>query len=68
MIRSAAKADASAICAIYNYIVLKTPVTFEEDAVTEEDIATRITEVQSGLPWLVGVSEGSLLGYAYASR
>jgi len=68
MVRSATKSDASAICAIYNHYVLNTPVTFEEEVVTKEDMAARIAKVQSGYPWLVAEREGIVVGYAYASR
>ena len=60
--------SASAICGIYNHYILNTSVTFEEETVTAEDMAARIEKVQSGLPWLVAEREGSVIGYAYASR
>jgi len=69
MIRAAAEADAEAIAYIYNYYVTDTIVTFEEDPVTESEIARRIDLVQSaGLPWLVAEENGEILGYAYATQ
>jgi L-amino acid N-acyltransferase YncA len=67
MIRSAHISDAAAICAIYNYYVRNTTVTFEEEAVQPEEMAARITEVTEKFPWLVYEAEGKVVGYAYAS-
>jgi phosphinothricin acetyltransferase len=69
MIRQATTADAAAIAAIYNHYVLNSSVTFEELAVSTEQMAERIDQVQSdGLPWLVLEQNGELLGYAYATK
>jgi phosphinothricin acetyltransferase len=68
MIRPAHSADAPAIAAVYNHYVLHTPITFEEEAVSGDEIAARLQEVQAGLPWLVAEREGVVIGYAYASR
>ncbi|WP_127025947.1 arsinothricin resistance N-acetyltransferase ArsN1 family B [Rheinheimera mangrovi] len=69
MIRSATSADATAIAAIYNHYVLNTSVTFEEEAVSTEQMAERIGQVKAdGLPWLVLEQSGELLGYAYATK
>ena len=68
MIRPATLADAAALAAIYNHYVLNTPVTFEEDAVTAEEMAGRITEVQQSANWFVEAEDGNILGYAYAGK
>ncbi len=69
MIRQATTADAAAIAAIYNHYVRNTSVTFEEQAVTTEQMAERIVQVQAdALPWLVLEQNGELLGYAYATK
>jgi phosphinothricin acetyltransferase len=69
MLRAATPADAAAIAAIYNHYVLNTIVTFEEEAVTADEIASRIREVQgAGIPWLVCEEGGRVLGYSYASK
>ncbi len=69
MLRDATPADAAAIAAIYNHYVLHTIVTFEEEAVTADEIAARIREVQgAGIPWLVWEENGRVLGYTYASK
>jgi len=68
MIRSALLADAPAVAAIYNHYVANTVVTFEEEPVTDQDMAGRIAEVQAVLPWLVFERNNRVVGYAYASR
>jgi phosphinothricin acetyltransferase len=69
MIRPATKTDAEAIARIYNHYVLNTTITFEEQAVSVEDMVGRIAEAGSNsLPWLVLEQDGEVLGYAYASK
>ena len=68
MIRPALPFDAEAIARIYNYYILNTVITFEEQVVAPQTIAERLQEVRAaGLPWLVAESSGTLVGYAYAS-
>jgi L-amino acid N-acyltransferase YncA len=69
LLRPASAADAEAIARIYNYYVLDTVITFEEEPVSESTMATRVAEVQdSSLPWLVAELESTVVGYAYASK
>ena len=69
MIRPAQSADAEAIARIYNYYVLNTVISFEEQVVTIQAMVERIREVGSlPLPWLVAELPGGVVGYAYASR
>ena len=69
IIRPVAAADAEAIARIYNYYILNTVITFEEDPISAEDMAVRIAETQGlPLPWLVAVVEGAIVGYAYARK
>jgi phosphinothricin acetyltransferase len=68
-IRSATPQDAARICAIYNHYVTTTTISFEEDAVGEQEMAQRIADVAAaGLPWLVLEVDGVLAGYAYATK
>jgi L-amino acid N-acyltransferase YncA len=67
-IRDALSSDAEAICAIYNPHIRETIVTFEEVAVTLEEMRGRIANVSAILPWLVAERDGGILGYAYAGR
>ncbi|PIR16241.1 MAG: phosphinothricin acetyltransferase [Elusimicrobia bacterium CG11_big_fil_rev_8_21_14_0_20_64_6] len=68
-IRTATLSDAGAITGIYNHYILNTVVTFEEQAIKTADIRKRMKQVAGdALPWLVAESEGSVVGYAYASK
>src|SRR4051794_14908975 len=68
MIRPASLSDAAAICGIYNHYVVNTPITFEEETVSVDEMAERIRDTVSALPWLVYEEGGTILGYAYASK
>jgi len=69
MIRSVTNNDAEQVAKIYNYYVLNTAVTFEEQAVTSAQMAQRFDEISdAGLPWLVIEADGELVGFAYASN
>ena len=67
-IRDVLPSDADAICAIYNPHVRETIVTFEEVAITAEEMRGRIANISAILPWLVAERDGEILGYAYAGR
>jgi phosphinothricin acetyltransferase len=68
-LRFASSADAASICAIYNPYVATTAITFEEEAVTPQDMAQRIADVgAANLPWLVLEVDGKVAGYAYATK
>ncbi|MFA6312228.1 MAG: arsinothricin resistance N-acetyltransferase ArsN1 family B [Sterolibacterium sp.] len=69
MIRPAIATDADSIARIYNHYILNTIITFEEQAVSAQEMAERIAEVTSAsLPWLVAEDDGRIVGYAYASK
>jgi phosphinothricin acetyltransferase len=69
MIRHAAMSDADVIAGIYNYYVVNTAITFEEEMLSADQMAKRIGEVTSAaLPWLVAEQSGRVVGYAYASK
>lgn len=69
LIRLAQPADSESIARIYNYYVLNTVITFEEQVVTPQIMVERLYEVgEASLPWLVAEVTGSVMGYAYASR
>jgi len=68
MIRSATIEDAARICEIYNHYVLHSTITFEEHAISADEMRQRITETLTVLPWLVWVEDDSILGFAYASK
>lgn len=68
MIREATCEDAAAVCGIYNPYVLGTCISFEEDAVSAEEMRGRIQEHSKAYPWLVYEEEGKILGYCYAGK
>ena len=68
MIRSATTSDAAGIAKIYNHYVLRSTITFEEQAVSVTEMQQRIDEVLSGLPWPVWDENGVVHGFAYAGK
>jgi L-amino acid N-acyltransferase YncA len=69
VIRQAVPTDAEAIARIYNHYIRDTVITFEEEPVSCSEMAERIAEVSSAsLPWLVAEQDGTVLGYAVASK
>ncbi|MBI3444447.1 MAG: N-acetyltransferase [Magnetospirillum sp.] len=66
-IRDASDDDMAAIQAIYAFYVTRTAASFEEDVPSVEEMkARRAAIVGRGLPFLVAVEEGEVLGYTYA--
>ena len=66
MIRKVQLNDAARIAEIYNYYILHTIVTFEEEVLSGEEMEARLKEHNTELPWLVYEEEGQVMGYAYA--
>jgi L-amino acid N-acyltransferase YncA len=66
-VRVATEADAGAVAAIYAPYVLRTAISFEEQAPSPEDMAARMRKILEGHPFLVFEEDGAVLGYAYAS-
>ena len=62
--RFATPADATAIAAVYAPYVLGSVATFETEPPT---VAVMGERMASGLPWLVAVDGGDVVGFAYAS-
>lgn len=68
-IRTARPDDAAAIAAIYAPVVQDTPISFELEPPSADEMRARIQSVLPRLPWLVSVdSAGEVQGYVYASR
>ena len=68
-IRQCLVSDASVICEIYNHYIKNTVITFEEQLVTTQIIATRIDKYTKNYPWLVLENDqGKVVGYAYATN
>jgi L-amino acid N-acyltransferase YncA len=68
MIRQAMVSDSTQLCDIYNYYVLETTITFEEQVVTSEDMAQRIQDTLQNLPWLIWEEGEQVLGFCYATK
>jgi L-amino acid N-acyltransferase YncA len=69
LIRPATIGDAKRIAAIYNHYIAITTISFEEEPVSEADMAQRIADVGAAkLPWLVMLDGDTLIGYAYATK
>ncbi len=67
MIRAVKLEDAVEIAEIYNYYILNSCVTFEEFAVSAEEMRGRIESTNSKYPWFVFEKDNVILGFAYAS-
>ncbi|MGJ7532483.1 MULTISPECIES: GNAT family N-acetyltransferase [Variovorax] len=58
----------AAVQAIYSHYVLHDLCSFEEEVPTVEQMQARRTDVlQRGLPYLVALKDGQVVGYAYAT-
>lgn len=67
MHRHCTPSDAPDVARIYNYYVRETVITFEEEPLSVDDMARRITEMTARYPWLVWEQSGVIAGYAYAT-
>lgn len=68
-IRPCEASDAKAICDIYNHYIKNSIATFEEQLLTSDNIAKRITTYTKNYPWLVlEDAHGVIIGYAYATN
>lgn len=68
LIRPCNPNDTAAICAIYNYYIEHTVITFEEIPLTLVQMQERINAYKQLYPWLVCEDAGEVVGYAYASK
>lgn len=70
MIRQATSSDAKAIVDIYNHYIIHSHATFEIEPITQNEMQTRISKVQTefNLPWLVLEDHNQIVGYAYATQ
>ena len=66
MIRRAKASDAASIASIYNYYILNSSTTFEEAAVDEQIIQSRII-AHDRLNWWVYEIDNQIVGYTYAT-
>lgn len=68
IIRACEPKDIPQICEIYNYYISHTVITFEEIPLTVTEMSARIESYTKLHPWLVCEVDGSVVGYAYASK
>jgi L-amino acid N-acyltransferase YncA len=67
-IRSVNLEDAAQIAEIYNYYIKNTHQTFETEALSADEMQTRISEISEDYPYLVAEEDGEIYGYAYAAQ
>jgi phosphinothricin acetyltransferase len=67
-LRLAEEADAAEIAGIYAHYVSETPITFEVEPPTADEIGNRIRSTSAEYPYIVCVSNDKIIGYAYAHR
>lgn len=60
--------DAAECAAIYAPFVAHTVASLEERPPSRRELAERIERISRTYPWLVGVIDDAMIGYAYASR
>ena len=65
-LRLVTAADAASLAAIYAPYVRETAISFEYEPPTVEEFTRRIEEVLEKFPYLAAVSDGEIVGYAYA--
>jgi phosphinothricin acetyltransferase len=67
-LREATEDDAPAIAGIYAPYCAATPISFEIEPPSADEIRGRIAKVLPDYPWLVCELDGRVIGYAYGGR
>ena len=67
-IRLATEDDADQVLEIYAPFCRETPVSFETEPPSLDEMRRRIAKTLPDFPWLVCEENGLILGYAYASK
>jgi L-amino acid N-acyltransferase YncA len=67
-IRIAHPDDAAAFAEIYGPFTERTPVSFEEEAPSADEMRARVRRTLEWTPWLTATNAGEVAGYAYASK
>ena len=68
MIRKATLADAKALLEIYNYYVIHTTVTFDENALSLSVFKDKVELILKAYPCIVFEENNEVLGFAYGSK
>ncbi len=66
IIRKVTPEDTEAILEIYNYYIVNSIATFDEDKKTLEEIKNKITDTIKIYPWFVLMENNELIAFAYA--
>lgn len=66
-LRTATRADAAKVAAIYEPYVTHESTSFELSAPTASEVADRIEAVLRTHPWIVVEDDGVMIGYSYAT-
>ena len=66
ILRPASSSDCQQIAAIYGVYVETTPITFETEAPSADEMARRMQALRPRYPYLVAEKDGDIMGYAYA--
>lgn len=67
-VRLATAGDADALRSIYAPYVEDTPISFEYDPPTADEMGRRVEATVGDRPWLVCLVDGEVVGYAYAGQ
>lgn len=65
MIRNIKEEDIAQCLAIYNYYILNSTATYEEEALELSAFSERVKSITANYPWLVYEEDGKIIGYAY---
>lgn len=65
-IRHATPHDANAVTAIYNYYVLNSIATFDEEEISSDVMLKKIKAATPTHPFFIAEVDGEIIGYAYA--
>lgn len=66
-IRHATTSDCKQLLKIYSYYVENTAISFEYDVPSIEEFTSRIEHISKKYPYLIAISDGKIVGYAYAN-
>lgn len=67
-IRKIEKRDIAKCLEIYNYYVVNTNISFEEEALSLEKFETRVENITKSYPYIVACEGERVVGYAYLDR
>ncbi len=65
IIRDIKSGDVGAVTEIYNYYILNSTATFEEEPLSVADFDKRVGRISAKYPFLVAEDGGKIIGYAY---